>query len=152
MERLRALALKNAILFYFTISKSHFIIYTIPFYNPFSILNFYFSILLIKIIYLHNKTIYIKIQIKTTTQICNHHHNHKQYTQTEIHGRATTLRQKSKQMKPTFATTTRDTTTATTHPPPPCKETHKKSKKNPFRTPIKTHRKLISTPPPALSP
>ena len=39
-------------------------------------------------------------------------------------------------MKPNFATTTRDITTATTHPPPPCKETHKKSKKNPFRIPI----------------
>ena len=67
-----ALALKNAILLYFTISKSHFIIYTIPFYNTFSIPNFYFSILLIKIIYLHNKIIYIKTQIKTKTQICNH--------------------------------------------------------------------------------
>ena len=71
-KSLRALALKNAILLYFTISKSHFIIYTIPFYNTFNIPNFYFSILLIKIIYLHNKIIYIKTQIKTKTQICNH--------------------------------------------------------------------------------
>ena len=36
-------------------------------------------------------------------------------------------------MKPTFTTTTRDTATTTTHPPPPCKQTHKKSKKNPFK-------------------
>ena len=70
-EILRALTLENTILIYFTISKSHFIIYTIPFYNTFNILNFYFSILLIKIIYLHNKIIYIKTQIKTKTQIYN---------------------------------------------------------------------------------
>ena len=60
---------------YFTLFyhfKSYFIIYTIPFYNTFSISNFYFFILLIKIIYLHNKIIYIKTQIKTKPQICNH--------------------------------------------------------------------------------
>ena len=151
---LRTLPLENATLLYFTILKSHFIIYTIPFYNISSIPNFYFSILFIKIIYLYNKIIYIKTQIKTKTQICNHLLPPPPQTtyQTETHGHATTPRQKSKQMKPTFATTTRDTTTATTHPPPPCKETHKKSKKNPFETPFKTHQKLISTLPPALSP
>ena len=69
---IRALALGNATLLYFIISKNHFITYTIPFYNTSSISNFYFSILLIKIIYLHNKIIYIKTQIKTKTQIYNH--------------------------------------------------------------------------------
>ena len=72
IEGIRALASGNATLLYFTISKNHFITYTIPFYNTFNIPNFYFSILLIKIIYLHNKIIYIKTQIKTKTQICNH--------------------------------------------------------------------------------
>ena len=43
----------NAILFYN--SKKSLYHYTIPFYNTFSIPNFYFPILLIKIIYLHNK-------------------------------------------------------------------------------------------------
>ena len=50
--------------------------YTIPFYNTSSIPNFYFSILLIKIIYLHNKIIYPKIQLKTKTQITTYYHHH----------------------------------------------------------------------------
>ena len=57
---LRTLPLENAILLYFTILKSHFIIYTIPFYNISSIPNFYFSILFIKIIYLYNKIIFLQ--------------------------------------------------------------------------------------------
>ena len=106
--------------------------------------NFYFTIQYIKIIFLHNKIIYPKTQIKTKTQITStttcYHHHHEEHTQTETHGHTTTLQQKSKQMKPTsatmkptFTTTTRDTATTTTHPPPPCKQTHKKSKKNPFK-------------------
>ena len=39
---LRALASKNAILFFFTISKSNFIAYTIPFYNSTHIKKLYF--------------------------------------------------------------------------------------------------------------
>ena len=38
----RALVSKNAILFFFTISKSNFIAYTIPFYNSTHIKKFYF--------------------------------------------------------------------------------------------------------------
>ena len=41
-EMLRASASKNAILFFFTISKSNFIAYTIPFYNSSHIKKFYF--------------------------------------------------------------------------------------------------------------
>ena len=51
----RALASGNATLSHFTISKSYFINYTIPFYNTPNIPKFYFAILHIKIIYLHNK-------------------------------------------------------------------------------------------------
>ena len=36
------LLLEHYIILYFTISKSYFIIYTIPFYNTSDILNFYF--------------------------------------------------------------------------------------------------------------
>ena len=50
---------RNFILSYFTISKSNFINYTI--YS--SIPTFYFPILLIKIIFLHNKIIYPTITI-----------------------------------------------------------------------------------------
>ena len=45
-----------SILFYH--SKNYFINYTISFYNTSSISDFYFPILLIKIIYLHNKIIF----------------------------------------------------------------------------------------------
>ena len=45
-----------SILFYYP--KNYFINYIISFYNIFSISNFYFPILLIKIIYLHNKIIF----------------------------------------------------------------------------------------------
>ena len=41
-EHVRASASKNAILFFFTISKSNFIAYTIPFYNSSHIKKFYF--------------------------------------------------------------------------------------------------------------
>ena len=68
----RVLASGIVTLLYFIILKSYFITYIISFYNISNILNFYFSILLIKIIYLHNKIIYFKTQIKTKTQICNH--------------------------------------------------------------------------------
>ena len=51
----RALASGNATLSHFTISKSYFINYTIPFYNTPNIPKFYFAILHFKIIYLHNK-------------------------------------------------------------------------------------------------
>ena len=56
------------------------------FYNIFSVTNFYFSILLIKIIYLHNKIIYLKTQIKTKTQIttCYHHHHEQPSTHQPI--------------------------------------------------------------------
>ena len=47
---IRALALGNVTLSYFTISKSYFINYTIPFYNTPNIPKFYFTILHIKII------------------------------------------------------------------------------------------------------
>ena len=128
-----------------------------------STIQYNFTIQHIKIIFLHNKIIYPKTQIKTKTQITSaitcYHHHHKEHTQTETHGHATTLRQKSKEMKPisttmkpTFATTTRDTTMATTHLPPPCKETHKKKKKKSIQNPNQDHWKLISTPPPVLSP
>ena len=65
----------NSTLFYY--SKKPFYHYTISFYNTSSIPNLYFLILLIKIIYLHNKIIYPKTQIKTKTQIttCYHHHH-----------------------------------------------------------------------------
>ena len=57
----RALALENSNSTLFYHSKKSLYHYTIPFYNTSSIPNFYFSILLIKIIYLHNKIIYPKI-------------------------------------------------------------------------------------------
>ena len=60
MVGLQALVPGNATLFYFTILKSYFINYTIPCYNTFNILNFYFPILLIKIIYLYNKIIFLQ--------------------------------------------------------------------------------------------
>ena len=53
--------------------------------------NFYFTIRYIKIIFLHNKIIYLKTQIKTKTQItsattCYHyHHHHEKHTQTNFH-------------------------------------------------------------------
>ena len=73
----RALALKNSNSTLFYHSKKPLYHYTIPFYNTSSIPNFYFPILLIKIIYLHNKIIYPQTQIKTKTQItiCYHHHH-----------------------------------------------------------------------------
>ena len=61
---LRALTLEISILFYFTISKSHFIIYTIPFYNTSNIPKFYFTIQHIKIIFVRNKIIYPKPKSK----------------------------------------------------------------------------------------
>ena len=51
----------NSTLFYH--SKKSLYHYTIPFYNTSSIPNFYFPILLIKIIYLHNKIIFPPITI-----------------------------------------------------------------------------------------
>ena len=73
----RALASRNSNFTLFYYPKKPFYYYTIPFYNTSNIPNFYFSILLIKIIYLHNKIIYPKTQIKTKTQIttCYHHHH-----------------------------------------------------------------------------
>ena len=47
----RALASGNATLSHFTISKSYFINYTIPFYNTPNIPKFYFAILHIKLIF-----------------------------------------------------------------------------------------------------
>ena len=57
---LRAFPSGNSILFYFIISKSYFISYTIPFYNTPNISIFYFTMQHIKIIHLHNKIIYFK--------------------------------------------------------------------------------------------
>ena len=57
----------NSTLFYH--SKKSLYHYTIPFYNISSIPNFYFTIQHIKIIFLRNKIIYSKTQIKTKTQI-----------------------------------------------------------------------------------
>ena len=73
----RASAYRNSNFTLFYHLKKPLYHYTIPFYNTSSIPNFYFSILLIKITYLHNKIIYPKIQIKTKTQIttCYHHHH-----------------------------------------------------------------------------
>ena len=73
----RASALGNSNYTLFCHPKKLFYHYTIPFYNTSSIPNFYFPILLIKIIYLHNKIIYPQTQIKTKTQIttCYHHHH-----------------------------------------------------------------------------
>ena len=91
---LRAFAAGNTILSYFTISKIYFINYTISFYNTSNIPTFIFPILLIKIIYLLNKIIYPKIQIKKKnpkpkTQIISattHHHHHQQvHTQTDFY-------------------------------------------------------------------
>ena len=74
---LRAFVSGNTILSYFTISKSYFINYTIPFYNTSNIPTFIFPILLVKIIYLPNKIIYPKTQIKKKkTQNPNHLCNH----------------------------------------------------------------------------
>ena len=53
--QLRVLASGNDTLSHFTISKRYFINYAIPFYNTPNIPKFYFTILHIKIIYLHNK-------------------------------------------------------------------------------------------------
>ena len=61
---LRAFVSENIILSCFIISKNYFINYTIPFYNTSNIPTFIFPILLIKIIYLPNKIIYPKTQIK----------------------------------------------------------------------------------------
>ena len=55
----RALASENATLSHFTISKSYFINYTISFYNTPNIPKFCFSILHIKILYLHNKIYFL---------------------------------------------------------------------------------------------
>ena len=63
--------------------------YTILQYSQYP--NFYFTIRYIKIIFLHNKIIYLKTQIKTKTQItsattCYHyHHHHEKHTQTNFH-------------------------------------------------------------------
>ena len=52
--------------------------------------NFYFTIQHIKIIFLRNKIIYPKTQIKTKTQITStttyYHHHDEEHTQTETHG------------------------------------------------------------------
>ena len=61
---LRASTSENSIIFYFTISKSHFITYTEPFYNTSNIPKFYFTIQHIKIIFLRNKIIYPKPKSK----------------------------------------------------------------------------------------
>ena len=55
-ERASALGNSNSTLF--CCPKKPLYHYTIPFYNTSSIPNFYFPILLIKIIYLHNKIIF----------------------------------------------------------------------------------------------
>ena len=77
----------NSTLFYHP--KKSLYHYTISFYNISNIPNFYLPILLIKIIYLHNKIIYPKIQIKTKTQIttCYHHHHEQPSThhRSQIH-------------------------------------------------------------------
>ena len=76
---LRALALGNSNSTLFYHPKKPFYHYTIACYNISSISNFYFPILFIKIIYLHNKIIYPQTQIKTKTQIPTcYHHRHKQ--------------------------------------------------------------------------
>ena len=60
---MRALASHNSNFTLFYHSKMPLYHYTIPFYNTSSIPNFYFSILLIKIIYLHYKIIFIRNKI-----------------------------------------------------------------------------------------
>ena len=116
--RVSASRYSNSTLFYH-LEKSLYL-YTIQFYNTSSIVNFYFTIQHIKIIFLHNKIIYPKTQIKTKTQItsttCCHHHHHEEHTQTETHGYATTPQQPQKpqprnpwpppspQQSPTFTT------------------------------------------------
>ena len=57
----------NSTLFYYPEKPLYY--YTIPFYNTFNIPNFYFTIQHIKIIFLRNKIIYPKNQIKIKTQI-----------------------------------------------------------------------------------
>ena len=91
----------NSTLFYYPEKPLYY--YTIPFYNTFNIPNFYFTIQHIKIIFLRNKIIYPKNQIKIKTQITSttychhhHHHHHEEHTQTETHGHATTPRQPQK--------------------------------------------------------
>ena len=64
--RVSASRYSNSTLFYH-LEKSLYL-YTIQFYNTSSIVNFYFTIQHIKIIFLHNKIIYPKTQIKTKTQ------------------------------------------------------------------------------------
>ena len=57
--------------------------------------NFYFTIQHIKIIFLRNKIIYPKTQIKTKTQITStttyYHHHDEEHTQTETHGNPPTI-------------------------------------------------------------
>ena len=60
---MRALASHNSNFTLFYHSKIPLYHYTIPFYNTSSIPNFYFPILLIKIIYLHYKIIFIRNKI-----------------------------------------------------------------------------------------
>ena len=60
---MRALASHNSNFTLFYHSKMPLYHYTIPFYNTSSIPNFYFPILLIKIIYLHYKIIFIRNKI-----------------------------------------------------------------------------------------
>ena len=73
----KALALENSNSTLFYYPKKPLYHYTISFYNISSIPNFYFPILLIKIIYLHDIIMYPQTQIKTKTQIttCYHHHD-----------------------------------------------------------------------------
>ena len=111
----------NSTLFYYPEKPLYY--YTIPFYNTFNIPNFYFTIQHIKIIFLRNKIIYPKNQIKIKTQITSttychhhHHHHHEEHTQTETHGHATTPRQPQKPQPqnpwpPPSTTTTPNSTT-----------------------------------------
>ena len=91
----------NSILFYHL--KKLLYHYTIQFYNTSNIPNIYFTIQHIKIIFLCNKIIYLKTQIKTKTQItlitCCHrhrHNHHEEHTQTETYGHTTTPQQPQK--------------------------------------------------------
>ena len=101
LNGLRALASKNAILFFFTISKSNFIAYTIPFYNSTSIkktlflLKYYYFIFLyyfflskIACAWFHfpglsNRFFFLRLP-QPLAQTTNHKHNHI-HKQTQTH-------------------------------------------------------------------
>ena len=121
-NNVKAFTFRNFILFYFTIPKSHFINYTIQFYNIPSILTFIFlfPILLTKIIFLPNKIIY-----PTITLIYNFTIQHKP-TIAALH----TLDTTTTQQPIIYYQHSKKKNTRPSTPPSPTINTTKKKKKN----------------------